>query len=164
MKPFLRWRDDWLLGVDSLDNQHLAMAAHLNRIFTALEGGFGGSHLSRRGHALLLEFVGMTREHFQDEEALMQSSDYPGLIEHHREHLMLTAELHELIRQIEEGYRRFTLDTLTSLKYWQIDHVLGSDRDFADHLLRQEATAGELPSVSLGCVVPLRRGAQASSR
>jgi len=142
MKPFLCWREDWLLGVDTLDSQHIAIATLLSRIFSEFEGGVLASRLNPQGHELLLELVKVTQRHFKFEEALMLTHDYPARAEHHREHLMLLAELRDLIREIEEGHKRFTQEALTSLKHWQIDHVLCNDREFAAHLHRIEAVGG----------------------
>jgi hypothetical protein len=50
---------------------------------------------------------------------------------------MLLAELQLHIREIEAGSKPFTLGTLTALKHWQIDHLLYSDRKFADYLMCQ---------------------------
>jgi hemerythrin len=64
----------------------------------------------------------------------MRGHGYPELTEHHREHIMLLAELQEFIREIEEGTRQFDLDTLTSLKHWLINHVIDSDLAFARYI------------------------------
>ncbi|MCU7915703.1 MAG: bacteriohemerythrin [Candidatus Thiodiazotropha sp. (ex Gloverina cf. vestifex)] len=136
MKPFLRWRDDWLLGLDELDVQHLAMAALLNGIHDSLSAGGTESGFSSDAYRRLLDLAEITREHFRDEEHVMRDQGYPGLGDHHREHALLLAELQDLIRHIEEGTREFTMQTLTALKHWQIDHVLNSDREFADYCRR----------------------------
>jgi hemerythrin len=138
MRPFLIWRDDWLLGYQAMDEQHLALANTLNELhrFLVFDGNkprAGMDQLCQR----LSDLLEMVRQHFNDEEALMQSCEYDGLPEHHREHAMLLAEMQELIREIEAGSRPFTLETLSALKYWQIDHVLYSDRRFTDYLCCQ---------------------------
>jgi hemerythrin len=138
MRPFLIWRDDWLLGFQAMDKQHLALANALNELhrFLVSDGNrprAGMEQLCQR----LTELLEILREHIRDEEALMQAYDYAGLPEHHREHAMLLAEMQELIREIKAGSKPFTLETLTALKYWQIDHVLYSDRKFADYIMCQ---------------------------
>jgi hemerythrin len=137
MRPFLIWRDDWLLGNELMDAQHLLLASNMNELHRFL------AHDGRKQHAgmdqllqRLSDLLEMTKRHFQDEEALMQDHGYHRLSEHHREHALLLAEMQECIREIESGNRPFTLKTLTALKHWQIDHVLNSDRDFASYLNR----------------------------
>lgn len=135
MRPFLIWRDDWLLGIEMMDEQHLQLTESLNDLHNFLvkdnnrpRAGIG--QLCQR----LFQMMEMTRRHFQDEEMLMQVLSYPGWGDHHREHILLLAELQECVREIEAGRRPFTVETLKALKYWLIDHVLNSDREFADYL------------------------------
>lgn len=135
MRPFLIWRDEWKLGNDRLDRQHMEFAHKLNEIHRLLLIGDGEypENLARLCGPLA-GLAEMARRHFQDEEALMRSHRYPERQAHHREHAMLLAEMHECLREIEAGRRAFSLHTLTALKYWQIDHVMNSDRKLAAFL------------------------------
>jgi hemerythrin-like metal-binding protein len=137
-KPFLLWRDDWQLDHDCLDEQHMEMANILNQLHHFVV------HENKKIHAgkeqicrQLSNLIDIARRHFKTEEALMRAHDYPRLGEHHREHVILLAELQEWTREIETGSKPFTLQTLTALKHWQIDHVLYSDRLFTEYLKEQ---------------------------
>jgi hemerythrin len=136
MRPFLTWREDWLLGHEMMDEQHLALAETMNELHRFLVH----DDVNRRQSGMdklcqrLANLMEMTRRHFQDEEDLMQAHGYPELREHHREHILLLAELRDCVREIESGSKPFSLEILTALKYWQIDHVLNSDREFAEYL------------------------------
>lgn len=134
MKRFLEWLDDWFLGVEEIDRQHLDLAALLNRVADSLADTGMLSGAGEETMPLVLALQEETRRHFNDEEAVMRDHDYPDLTEHHREHIMLLAELQAFIREIEEGRRQFDLDTLTSLKHWLINHVIDSDLAFARYL------------------------------
>jgi hemerythrin-like metal-binding protein len=139
MRPFLIWRDDWLLGFESLDEQHLELVDALNHLHQFVvrekeEGICVGMDTICQQLSVLR---GLTQGHFQTEEALMQKYGFPGLAEHHGEHVTLLAELQVHIREIEAGSKPFTLGTLTAFKHWQIDHLLYSDRKFADYLMCQ---------------------------
>ncbi|MEJ2394382.1 MAG: bacteriohemerythrin [Candidatus Thiodiazotropha sp.] len=146
MRPFLVWRDDWLLGFESLDGQHLELVEILNELHRYLVHDGVSRHVDRGELCRkLLHLLQMTRRHFEDEEALMLTHDYAGVEEHHREHALLVAELHDCIREIDTGHKPFTLATLTALKHWQIDHVINSDREFADYLRRRLRPISEIP-------------------
>jgi hemerythrin-like metal-binding protein len=141
IKPFLLWRDDWHLGHDFLDEQHTEMATILNQLhhFVVHEdkkNHIGKDEICRQ----LASLVTIARRHFKTEEALMRSRGYPRLAEHRREHVLLLAELQEWAREIGTGKKSFTLETLTALKHWQIDHVINSDRLFANYLKEQLGT------------------------
>lgn len=150
MRPFFHWREDWMLGCKMLDEQHLDLAERMNELYRFLvESRPRPAHESEGLNRKLSQLYEETRLHFQEEEALMQAYDYPGLADHRREHLLLLAEMHECLREIEEARRPFTLENLKALKYWQIDHVLNSDREFADFLNSHPAPLLKSPSLSV---------------
>lgn len=131
---FLEWLDEWYLGIDEIDHQHLQLVSLLNQMADRLSP-MDKSHVSRTlTMTLMHQLLDETRQHFRDEESIMREHDYPALIGHHRDHAMLLAELQDFIREIEEGGRKFDFDSLTALKHWLIDHVIDSDLTFARYL------------------------------
>lgn len=150
MRQFLEWREDWMLNCDMLDEQHLELADMMNQLHLFLADL--RNNLSKEPDGLkrrLAELCEGTRQHFLDEEALMEKYDYPGLSAHHREHVMLLAEMQECLREIQSNNRLFSLDDLKMLKFWQIDHVLSSDREFAEFLNSRATPLCEMPSLSV---------------
>jgi hemerythrin len=144
MKPFLLWRDDWQLGHDCLDEQHMELASILNQLHQfVVHDETKPRERKAEISQLLSSLVDIARRHFKTEEALMRTQDYPRLAEHHREHAVLLAELKAWTREIDAGSKSFTLETLTALKHWQIDHGLNSDRLFADYLKDQSHPGDE---------------------
>jgi hemerythrin len=134
MKRFLTWRDDWCLGIAEIDQQHLHLAELLNQVADSVKTEDSESSDDAEAMRSVLRLQEETRQHFRDEEAFMRANEYPYVTRHHREHALLQAELRDLIREIEEGKRRLDIDTLTSLKYWLIDHVIVSDMAIARYL------------------------------
>ena len=111
MKPFLFWREDWLLGLQNLDEQHLELADAFNDLHQSIIHDIEGNECSNIGQVSrqLSDLADQARRHFQSEEALMQAHDYPGLAEHNREHVLLMAELKAYIREIEASSRPFSV-------------------------------------------------------
>ncbi|MBW9266213.1 MAG: bacteriohemerythrin [Candidatus Thiodiazotropha sp. (ex. Lucinisca nassula)] len=134
MKRFLTWRDDWYLGIDEIDQQHLHLVELVNQVADSVMRQNSESNDDGAAMRLVLQLQEETRQHFRDEEAFMRNHEYPQVSSHHREHALLQAELSDLIREIEEGKRRLDIETLTSLKYWLIDHVIDSDMDIARYM------------------------------
>ncbi|MES9992001.1 MAG: bacteriohemerythrin [Candidatus Thiodiazotropha sp.] len=143
MKRFLLWRDDWRLGIEGIDNQHLRLVELVNQIADALHAYESGTAEQSTAMRLVLQLQIETRLHFRSEEAFMRECDYPEYVSHHREHAMLQAELKELLREIEEGKRKFDIDTLTSLKHWLINHVIDSDLEIARYLHKEKPAPAE---------------------
>ena len=139
-----------MLGCKMLDEQHVDLAERMNELHRFLvERGPQSAHDSRGLNSKLSAILEETRHHFQEEEALMQAYDYPALAGHRREHRLLLAEMQECLREITEERRPFTLENLKALKYWQIDHVLNSDREFAEFLNSRPAPLMKAPSLSV---------------
>jgi hemerythrin len=134
MKRFLTWRDDWCLGIAEIDQQHLHLVELLNQVADLVKTDDSESSDDAEAMRSVLQLQEETRQHFRDEEAFMRTHEYPYVTRHHREHALLQAELRDLIREIEEGKRRLDIQTLTSLKYWLIDHVIVSDMAIARYL------------------------------
>ncbi|MEW8028501.1 MAG: bacteriohemerythrin [Candidatus Thiodiazotropha sp.] len=134
MKKFLTWRDDWYLGIDEIDQQHLRLVELLNQAADSVVMQHSESSDDGIAMRLVLQLQKETRQHFRDEEAFMRAHEYPQVTGHHREHALLQAELSDLMREIDEGKRRLDIETLTSLKYWLIDHVIDSDMDIARYM------------------------------
>ncbi len=161
MSDFIRWQKNWALQIPQLDQQHLELVEHLNRIATLVASDASHSAAppeneldgSRRGHKgrcedvpqhmrqicdHVEEFIEQTRAHFREEEAFMLQVDYPGYNQHKGEHGILLAELVDLARQVRQGAEEFGLGTLTALKRWLIVHIVTSDRAYADYSHRRE--------------------------
>ncbi|MET0066740.1 MAG: bacteriohemerythrin [Candidatus Thiodiazotropha sp.] len=138
MKVFLEWLDEWYLGVEAIDRQHVQLVGLLNNIAESMGDENTPGEDGEKVFGMVLHLHEETRQHFTDEEAVMRDHEYPELIEHHREHIMLLAELQEFIRDVEEGVRRFDYEALVSLKHWLINHVIDTDMAFARYLERSE--------------------------
>lgn len=138
---FLTWSNDWLLGIEALDDQHKVLADHINNLVAecqlAKSAPATGAQMQRETFTRLFnEFYATTKKHFDREEALMREEGYPSYPAHVREHVMLIAELKSTFDgSLREGGCSLNPDVLRDLKSWLIAHVSHSDRDFAKFLL-----------------------------
>lgn len=126
------WDESLSTGIASLDEQHrmlfhcvdlLAEAAterSMLRTFYVME------QLSHYVHA-----------HFAEEEFLMRAHQFPGLVDHIREHRSFANRLREL-RKIYLD-RDISLDLVAMLKDWLRNHVAQTDMEYVPYL------AGALP-------------------
>lgn len=149
MELFINWRDEWLLGIDDVDNQHQVLARGLNLLVQACHDyseSEGGDR--ERQRQLLSELMdtlyNSAREHFRFEEALMKKDMYPGYAPHAREHAMLLAELKSTFAgRLESDGCYMDPGILKALKSWFIGHVSHSDRAFADYLATRRVVEEE---------------------
>jgi hemerythrin len=136
MGAFLSWRENWLMGENGLDTQHLLLADALNDIYQVLIR-YEDKPNEAKGELCpcLVSSLELMRQHIEYEEKLMSEYGYPYLPLHRHEHQMLHAEVVELIRGIEKDTRTFTLQELESIKHSYISHVVHSDKDFAEYMV-----------------------------
>ena len=148
MTRILTWRDEWTLGIDTLDDDHRAIVElllEISRRFGGEPGGPAGPEESANAsadpdeylYAALDRFGTFVRQHFQREEEFIRTIDYPGLPDHSSEHALLMAELTDLVRELRERCVAY-LDPrdLDTFKQWVVAHILGADRRFADHYFK----------------------------
>ncbi len=134
MNLFLEWRDEWCLGIHEIDRQHMQLAELLNHLADLLQIVLTTNPSTASSMLLVRQLMEQTRQHFKDEESIMREHDYPHLVDHHRQHLLLLTEIQDFISQIEAGSRQFDYDSLTAMKHCLIDHVAKDDMDFASYL------------------------------
>ena len=141
--PYLRWRRDWELGVDFMDDDHRALAALLDELARRHGPPHVGAGRERgatggRSASLLADLTRLaehTRAHFEREEQAMRRAGFPDLPDHKSEHDQLLAELAVTLREVSAtDARRLDAETLLSLKDWLLGHLLEMDRELAEFL------------------------------
>lgn len=132
-RRFVRWRDEYRIGIEAIDDDHRRLLTLINNLQTAVHYPTGDA-FERRA---LEELVDYTKYHFAREEELMRTNDFPGYEEHKREH-------DEMISRVDgylEGYQRDPEGTIEEvarfLKGWLVRHIAGTDQKYAPFLLEK---------------------------
>jgi hemerythrin len=140
MRRFVRWRAEWLLCIDPIDQEHQALVEQLNELAEchrcarrSRQGGRASAAPVTIGE--MLQNLGeQVREHFHHEEENMRENGYPDYDAHRYEHATLLAEFAQLLREIRaDGLQCFDHTTLEALKSWLIGHIAGADRRYGDY-------------------------------
>ena len=150
MTKLLTWREEWSLGIEPLDRDHRALIERMGDLCvrhcpeladprTARSQGTPMLSAFARsgGHStgLLADLADLgerMRAHFRREEAFMRAIRYERSGAHEGEHAILMAEYTEMLRGWQErGLRVFDEATQEGVRRWLLDHILGSDREFA---------------------------------
>jgi hemerythrin len=123
----MTWRDQYSVGVETLDNQHKAILRILNEIHAA----------SLRGKAkevagpLLSQLVSLASEHFSAEERLMESTKFPGLAEHRAKHREMAGRIADLASRHEKRDAAVYLQLLYFVRDYQSKHMQNEDQEYA---------------------------------
>lgn len=133
----LHWRDNMSVGVEAVDNDHKHLVDLLNRMhFLVLAGGDRPSI-----GEVLDELVHYTEYHFDREETLMRSSNYPGLEEHRTCHQELARRLLEYRKTFEDRPDSFDSNAFYDfLSEWLVVHVLEKDMKYKPYVLGEKAS------------------------
>ncbi len=129
--PFVKWSDNFSVGVDEIDNDHKKLLEMLNGLFDAVEADEGHAVLS----PVLNGLVQYVSYHFDHEEGLFLRTQYPDYAAHKKEHEELTAQVLAAFDKFNSGpTETMPLDVLEFLKKWLYEHILDSDKKFGAYL------------------------------
>jgi hemerythrin len=129
--PLMTWNDKMSVGVALLDNDHKKLVGMLNQLFDAINSGQGKESLGN----ILDGLVDYTKIHFANEEKLFAQTGYPDSVAHKKEHDDLTLQVVDLQARCKAGATgALSLEVMTFLKTWLVNHIQGNDKKYTPHL------------------------------
>jgi hemerythrin len=90
----LRWNDNYLLGYGPMDATHREFVEIVNALLTCEDGEFA-AHLDA--------FARHAEAHFAEEDAWMESTDFPPKDCHIQEHAAVMASVRQVIEVVKQG-------------------------------------------------------------
>lgn len=127
--------DRFLVGDELIDGQH--------RRIVSLLGAMDGLETIGEVRGLLMKLYILVREHFFDEEALMEAKGYPAREEHAREHAEVLVEM-DLFSKRLFGEPASLSELKSRLKSDLVERLMSQDRLFA--LFLNGEPSGQEPS------------------
>ena len=133
-KKFI-WSDRLELGVHKMDEEHKTLVHKINALVDSLEKNHHHKDLAsvKQNFKALAAY---TVEHFQDEEAYMESIQYPQLDSHKRIHKKLLEQVGKFGKDLENGKLDDT-KLISFLSNWLISHIMGVDMQYAKNQLHK---------------------------
>jgi hemerythrin len=115
------------VGVPLIDRQHQELLRLTNELHDAMTQG--------RGNTVLREIVdgliAYTQTHFTTEEGYFERCDYPDCAAHKQLHRDFVAQVTDFKQGFDEGRLMLTLDVMSFLGDWLVEHIQGSDASYA---------------------------------
>jgi hemerythrin len=130
---FLSWRDEYLVGIAPIDAEHQYLFKLINNFHDEHVGGGKSQEVLQ----VLNRLVAYAEEHFQHEEALMQSIGYPGLARQQELHEKLFSSIFTLNEKLSQSSIKVDSETLRFLKDWLVEHIVKEDTHIGDFMKRQ---------------------------
>jgi hemerythrin-like metal-binding protein len=129
----IKWNSNHLTGIKEMDDQHKELITTVNELVQYCTPG------SNDMGAYILKIIqassGFVRQHFADEEHLMEEAGYPDLEEHRLRHGGFIRVISALEREFENGSGSVSPELACFLSAWLIGHIKNTDRKYADYIL-----------------------------
>lgn len=116
-----------LTGIPLLDDQHRQIHRMLVGLFQTLEGGQGRPDLVGR----IQQIEAQVSEHFQTEEALMETVGYPHVGPHRVDHAVQVERVQELVQRFLSPEAPPLEDLVEAVHTMLLEHIRMVDLDFA---------------------------------
>ena len=130
-KKFLKWSDDYSVGITSIDDQHKKLINLINQLQTAIDYSTGGAY----EREALDELVDYTKTHFSYEEGLMEQNEYPDFVAHKAQHVKMIKVVENVLAEYEKDPDTAMSNAVSYLKDWLIKHINGTDKEYSRYLI-----------------------------
>lgn len=124
--PLVVWSDKLSVGVKAIDEQHTVLFNTINELHAAMMKGQARTIVGE----LLARLLMYTRNHFADEERMMETAGYPDLPQHRILHRNLTKQVEDYIARFKEGDLTLSTDLSGFLSDWLKKHILAVDQSY----------------------------------
>lgn len=124
--PLLEWKDDYLVDVRVIDNQHKRLVDLLNKLFDSMVAGMDKSVIV----AVLDDLIHYTKTHFTTEEMYFERFNYVATKSHIAEHVKFVDQIKEFKQDFEDGKISVSQEVVDFLKNWLLSHIGGSDKQY----------------------------------
>jgi len=130
---FVTWKDEYSVGIDSIDQQHRKLLHLINQLQTAVYYSTGESFEQEA----LDELVGYTKTHFSYEEGLLEKYEYPGFEPHKAQHIEMINKVEEVLAMYKQDHETAMNNAVEYLKTWLIKHINGTDKEYSSFLIEK---------------------------
>jgi len=129
----LVWKEEYSVGIDSLDNDHKQLIKLLNQFTTAYDYAMSEEYERQA----LKDLIDYTQYHFAREEQLLDQHNYPDVIAHKAQHKAMIAQVSSFM-DLYNKKGHDALDEISGyLANWLINHINGTDKEYSELLIQQ---------------------------
>jgi hemerythrin len=127
----IEWDNSLVLGIKQIDEQHQQLVRLLGKSYNAiiLDGPQTEFDL------IVKELSDYSAYHLSTEERLMTEYGFPHMNSHLLEHAELSRNVKEFRDKCDSEDSSVAIDVLVFLRGWLINHILKTDRLYAEFLI-----------------------------
>lgn len=130
-KKYFEWKDEYSVGIESIDIQHKKLIHLINQLQTAVDYSTG-EVFEREA---LDELVDYTVTHFRYEEGLMKEHGYPDFEAHKAQHDDMVSHVSQVLEEYRSNQDTAMENAVNFLKNWLINHINGTDKQYSEFLI-----------------------------
>jgi len=124
----LVWKEEYAIGVESIDNQHKHLFAIGNSIYELLENYVLDDKYDKI-IKILNDLREYTKYHFQSEEEYMIEIRYSGYLKQKVEHEDFIDKIEEIeLQNLDENQEKHVRELLLFVFNWILEHILQRDK------------------------------------
>jgi hemerythrin len=124
----IKWKDDFLVGVESIDEQHKVLFDLTGKAYDLLKDDYVHDKYDEIVK-IIDELKEYTIFHFRSEEEYMKSIGYKKFLSHKVEHDDFIERVNSLnFLEIDEDQDKYILSILDFVVSWISDHILQRDK------------------------------------
>lgn len=131
------WDKSLDIGYPDIDRQHQQWIDLLNKLENNLLSDTSKKKENEKVQ-ILKEILDFTSAHFNDEEEIMKSCNYPKLIEHYRMHKDFHQKVYDLYRDVLGGNYVLDSELISMLRSWFLNHTQNEDRKAFQYCLKSK--------------------------
>jgi hemerythrin len=130
-KDYIEWKDEYSVGIASIDQQHKKLINLINQLTTAVDYSTG-EEFEREA---LADVVDYTKTHFTYEEGLLKDNGYPDFEAHRAQHKDMIAEINAVLGEYEQDHDMAIRHACNFLSGWLVNHINGTDKQYSSFLI-----------------------------
>ena len=135
-RQYVEWKDEYSVGIDSIDRQHKKLIALINSLQTAVDYSAGAEYEREALDAL----VDYTKTHFSYEEDMMEKNGYPDVTTHRAEHELMISRVEQVLAEYQKNPDTAMQNAIDFLRDWLINHINGTDKQYSSFLIDRGVT------------------------
>lgn len=126
-KRFIKWKDAYSVGIQSIDKDHKKLLGMINQLQTAVHYTTDDAMID----IILDDLLDYTKYHFSREEDMLQKFNYPDFEQHKHQHETMIAQITKHIENYRSSSSHNMNELTQYLKSWLINHINGCDQEYA---------------------------------
>jgi len=132
-KHHVEWKEEYSVGIASIDQQHIKLINMINQLHTAIDYSTGYEF----EREVLDELVNYTKIHFKFEEGLMEETEYPDFEPHKAQHEKMIKKVEQVLAEYKQDPDTAMSNAATFLQEWLINHINGTDKQYSSFLIEK---------------------------